>query len=174
MKEFNQKWIQKKLEILKKKPNSLAYAPLADTLRRAGHFKAAEKISEQGIKHHPKKAENYICLGQALYDQGKYETAGKILGTALKLEPGNILTLRLLGEIFIQLREPKKALRIYELISVYCPDNKAVQNLKEKLNSFHFDDYDRFTVQTLSQISKQIQIEKAPAIRPKQFFNPHP
>ena len=174
MKELDQKWIQKKLKELKKNPNSSAYAPLADTMRRAGHFKTAEKISRQGIKHLPKKAENYICLGQTLYDQGEYEKSRKILSQAVKLEPGNILTLRLLGEIFIQLKEPKNALKIYEMISIYCPDNKAVQNLKEKLNSFHFKDYDRFTVQTLSQISKQIQIEKMPAIRPKQFFNPHP
>ena len=79
-------------------PDSKAFAPLADLLRRDGQFEEALVLLEDGLARYPDYLSAMVILGQTLLDARRMDHARKVLVRVLDLDPENFVALRLLSE----------------------------------------------------------------------------
>ena len=87
----------------------------------------------------------------------------------LDLEPGHLLSLRYLSELYIKFKDVKKALCIYEMLLLYSPQNAQIQNIVNKIHSAHLNDYDYFSERPLDMVAEdlsQMELHQQPSIRP--------
>lgn len=80
-------------------PASLAFAPLAEELRRAGRLAEAVQTCRTGLARHPEYASARATLGRALLDQGELDAALDELSAVLAVAPEHLAALRGLAEI---------------------------------------------------------------------------
>ncbi len=161
--------IKKGFKTLKKRPHFQIFPFLADLYRQQGQMQIAEKICFQGIKKYPKSCRGYNTLGHTYFDQGKYKKAQKMFEKALDLEPSNLLTLRFLGKIYIQLKDIPQALKIYKMLLVFYPHQKEVQNILTQLKVISTERYQYFSAQPLMKIAHnldQAEFMQRPRIQP--------
>lgn len=83
-------------------PASIAFAQLAEELRRAGLFEEAVTCCRAGLARHPSYVSARVTLGRALLALGRLEEAEAELRRVLESTPDNLSTLRSLGEIYQQ------------------------------------------------------------------------
>lgn len=165
------KLIKQGLKILKKRP--LVSAPLADLFRRLGNYKTAIQLSQYGIKKNPQFVTGHTVLGRTLFECNQYEKAQSAFEEAIKLNPENIMALRYLIKIHLRLKNIKKAVKIYEILQLYHPDDEWVEKIMKQINTH--EDYNDFHVENLNEFSinlSRVEVEKRPFIRPKTEINP--
>ena len=75
-------------------PASLAFAPLAEELRRAGRAREAVTLCQTGLSHHPEYVSARATLGRALLDLGELDDALFELPAVLSAAPENLMALR--------------------------------------------------------------------------------
>ncbi len=75
------------------------FAPLANEYRKAGDPLQAIAICREFLPQQPGHMSGHIVFGQALFDAQKFEEARTVFGTALTLDPENLIALRCLGDI---------------------------------------------------------------------------
>ena len=163
------KFINQSLRILYKNPNSLTFAPLAEAYRRKGAFQKAVQICKAGLKRHSEYAPGYAVLGCVYFDLKKYKKSMECFEKALDLEPGHLLSLRYLSDLYIRFKEVKKALCVYEMLLLSYPQDVQVQNIVNKMHSMHLRDYDYFSERSLDGVARdfsQMELQKQPSIRP--------
>lgn len=80
-------------------PASLAFAPLAEELRRAGRLAEAVQTCRSGLVRHPEYASARATLGRALLDQGDLDTALAELNAVLAAAPEHLPALKGVAEI---------------------------------------------------------------------------
>ena len=78
-------------------PQSRAFAPLADLLRRDGRHAEALTLLEDGLLRHPGFHGAMVILGHTLLDAGRSDHARRVLRTVLEHDPENLVALRLLA-----------------------------------------------------------------------------
>lgn len=92
---------QEKIERLRKRlraaPDSKAFAPLADELRKDGQVEEALGLLEDGLARFPDYLTAMVILGHTLVDSGRADHARKVLVRVLDLDPDNFVALRLLA-----------------------------------------------------------------------------
>ena len=81
-------------------PASIAFAQLAEELRRAGRLEEAVAECRSGLANHPSFVSARVTLGRALLEIGQLEDAQAELETVLGAAPGSFTALRALGEIY--------------------------------------------------------------------------
>ena len=163
------KFINQSLKALYKNPDSLVFAPLAEAYRRQGAFQKAVQICESGLNKHQEYAPGYAVLGCIYFDLKKYRKSMECFEKALDLEPGHLLSLRYLSDLYIRFKEVKKALCVYEMLLLSYPQDVQVQNIVNKMHSMHLRDYDYFSERSLDEAAldlSQIELQKQPSIRP--------
>jgi tetratricopeptide (TPR) repeat protein len=84
---------------LQKDPASIAFAQLAEELRRDGHFQEAADICRTGLTTYPKYSSARVTLARALIGLGRLQEARLELDEALSLAPDNLAAQRTLAEI---------------------------------------------------------------------------
>jgi tetratricopeptide (TPR) repeat protein len=96
-------------------PATLAFAPLAEELRRAGRAAEAIRICQAGLEIHPAYLSARATLGLALFEAGDLDTAFLELTTVLGSAPENLTALRGVAEIQERRGELRDALEKYRL-----------------------------------------------------------
>src|SRR5256712_7333793 len=98
---------------IQKDPASIAFAQLAEELRRAGQFEESVETCRAGLAPHPGYLSARVTLGRALIELNQLEEAQGELEHVLKNASENLAAIRGLGEIHHRRGELKKALRKY-------------------------------------------------------------
>src|SRR2546425_395653 len=98
---------------IQKDPASIAFAQLAEELRRAGQFEESVETCRAGLAIHPGYLSARVTLGRALLELNQLEEAQGELEYVLKNAPENLAAIRGLGEIHHRRGELKEALAQY-------------------------------------------------------------
>ena len=88
---------------LARDPESLAYADLAEALRRRGQRQEALQVVLQGLMRHPMHADGHDCLARIYADLGDLERARLAWSKALEIAPDHMGSLR--GVAFLLFRQ---------------------------------------------------------------------
>lgn len=78
----------------------MAFAQLAEELRRAGANDEAVAVCRAGLVHHPDNLTARVTLGRALVELGQLEDAFTELTFVLDAAPGNLPAIRALAEVY--------------------------------------------------------------------------
>lgn len=134
--------IEKYRQLLKKDPNSQAFAPLADAYRESGDMILAEKIVREGLRRHPEFAAGLIVLSRILKDQKKYEEALTLAEKATSISAENLLAHQIQGDLLLELKRPHEALKSYKMVLFLNPQSVKARKIVQKLESLTAADYD--------------------------------
>ncbi len=136
--------VQKYEQILRKDPNSQVFAPLADAYLEMGKAQQAEKLALRGLQLHPLLASGHVVMAKILRATNRPSEALESLDKAIQIAPENLLAYRLKGEILLENKSPKEALKAYKMVLFFNPQatkaQKIVQKLPSKmiLKAYHF------------------------------------
>lgn len=75
------------------------FAPLANEFRKAGDLDMAIGLCERHLAEQPSNMNGHVVYGQALFEAGRLDDARATFGTAISLDPENLIALRHLGDI---------------------------------------------------------------------------
>jgi tetratricopeptide (TPR) repeat protein len=84
---------------VQKDPASIAFAQLAEELRRQGQFQEAMEICRAGLARHPGYLSARLTLGRSLMALGEVAQAETELAAVLKMAPENLSAIRALAEV---------------------------------------------------------------------------
>jgi tetratricopeptide (TPR) repeat protein len=85
---------------IQKDPASIAFAQLAEELRRAGEYQESIETCRAGLNAHPGYLSARVTLGRALIEVNQLEEALEELQKVLKSAPENLAAIRGLAEIY--------------------------------------------------------------------------
>ena len=98
-----------RLEALRRRvqldPASIAFAPLAEELRRSGEHAEAVRVCLAGLEHHPAFLSARVTLGRALVALEQYQEARAEFEYVLSVAPDNLLAHRSLTELEAHCRD---------------------------------------------------------------------
>ena len=80
-------------------PASIAFASLAEELRKAGEHAEAVRVCRAGLEHHPTYLSARVTLGRALMELQEYPEARTELEYVLHAAPDNLIALKSMGEL---------------------------------------------------------------------------
>jgi tetratricopeptide (TPR) repeat protein len=124
--------IQELRRRVRQDPATLAFAPLAEELRRSGQTGEAIRVCEAGLAIHPEYHSARVTLGRALLDAGQFEHAFLELTTVLGVAPENLTALRGVAEIHERRGELEDALTKYRLaLSITGRDPELQRVIRE-------------------------------------------
>ena len=104
-------------------PASLAFAPLAEELRRAGRLDEAVQTCRSGLSFHPEYFTGRATLGRTLIDQGELDAALAELTAVLAAAPEHLAALKGVAEIHARRSESVEALSAYRRAHRLAPDD---------------------------------------------------
>ena len=153
MSQVNIRLLENYQRMLKEDPQSKVFAPLADAYRRLDMLAKAIEIAQKGVKLHPHFASGHVALGQALIENGDFETAVLHLKQAAELSPENILAHLSLARALLRIRQPKQALGAFKMVLFLNPQNEEALRAVSKLESLTADEFseDLFSIHVISQ-----------------------
>jgi tetratricopeptide (TPR) repeat protein len=114
-------------------PASLAFAPLAEELRRAGRAREAVTLCQNGLSHHPEYVSARATLGRALLDLGEIDDALFELQAVLSAAPENLMALRGIAEVHHRRGELAEALEAYRRARALAPQDADLEQAVETL-----------------------------------------
>jgi tetratricopeptide (TPR) repeat protein len=82
-----------------KDPASIAFASLAEELRKVGDHDEAVRVCRAGLEHHPAYLSARVTLGRALLELQQYPDARTELEFVLHAAPDNLLALKCMSEL---------------------------------------------------------------------------
>jgi tetratricopeptide (TPR) repeat protein len=94
-------------------PASLAFAPLAEELRRAGRLAEAIDACRTGLARHPEYLSARATLGRALLDHGELDASLTELSKVLAAAPEHLAALKGIAEIHARRGDTAAALDSY-------------------------------------------------------------
>lgn len=113
--------------ILKDKPESRAFAPLAEIYRKSGQLEKALETALKGVEFNPKYHSGRVALARVLVDLNQLSEAKNQLDIVVKNEPENILALRILGKVSIQIKDFKTAIEAYTRLKSIQPEDQKIR-----------------------------------------------
>jgi predicted regulator of Ras-like GTPase activity (Roadblock/LC7/MglB family) len=99
-------------EELASDPSSLAFLPLAETLRRRGQIDLARKVALRGLERHPHNPDAHDQLARIHADAGDIQSAFDEWDMVLRLAPGHVGAVKGLAFIRFQQGELAEAERL--------------------------------------------------------------
>ena len=84
---------------VEKDPASIAFASLAEELRRTGDHDEAVRVCRAGLEHHPTYLSARVTLGRALLELQQYPEARTELEYVIHAAPDNLLALKCMSEL---------------------------------------------------------------------------
>src|SRR5690349_6863657 len=82
-----------------KDPASIAFASLAEELRKAGEHDEAVRVCRAGLEHHPTYLSARVTLGRALMEIQQYPEARTEFEYVLHAAPDNLIALKSMSEL---------------------------------------------------------------------------
>jgi tetratricopeptide (TPR) repeat protein len=95
---------------VQKDPASIAFAQLAEELRRAHQLPEAVEVCRAGLALHPSYLSARVTLGRTLVELNELEHAEEELNIVLRSAPENLAAMRGLGEIYLRRGQEVQAL----------------------------------------------------------------
>jgi tetratricopeptide (TPR) repeat protein len=108
-------------------PASIAFAQLAEELRRAGALDEAVAVCRHGLLRHPEYVSARVTLGRALLLLGRFDEAGEELEGVLKAAPQNLAAIRALAEIRARQGDRRAALAYYNRALMLAPNDPELE-----------------------------------------------
>ena len=96
---------------LRKDPASIAFAQLAEELRRAGHHADAVAVAQTGLAIYPEYLSARVTLGRSLIELARLDDAQRELETVLATAPEHLAATRGLADIHHRRQPSPAALR---------------------------------------------------------------
>jgi tetratricopeptide (TPR) repeat protein len=112
---------------VRKDPASIAFAQLAEELRRAGAFQEAVDTCRAGLVSHPSYLSARVTLGRALIGLNELELAQTELERVLASAADNLAARRGLGEICSRQGRLEQALAHYQSASTLAPNDPDLE-----------------------------------------------
>jgi tetratricopeptide (TPR) repeat protein len=110
-------------------PASIAFAALAEELRRASRFREAVEVSRAGLRHHPTYVSARVTLGRSLVELQEFEQAEREFAFVLRSAPDNLAARRALGELCWQRLRFADALTHFRAARTLAPDDKELPGI---------------------------------------------
>jgi tetratricopeptide (TPR) repeat protein len=129
---------------VQKDPASIAFAQLAEELRRAGQFEESIQTCRAGLNIHPGYLSARVTLGRALLEVEQLEAAQGELELVLKSAPENLAAIRGLAEIFHRQGMLTEALAQYRAALALAKNDPDLQ-------------------QTVAELAKEVEPQKPSA-----------
>ncbi len=96
---------------LRRDPASIAFAQLAEELRRAGHYADAVAVAQTGLAIYPEYLSARVTLGRSLIELGRLDDAQRELETVLATAPEHLAATRALADVRSRRQPSAAALR---------------------------------------------------------------
>ena len=113
---------------LQKDPGSIAFAQLAEEYRRAGRYRDAIQVCQDGLARHPGYLSARVTLGRALIEVGNLDGAHRELTAVLRLAPENLSAIRGLAEVHRKRGELPEALANFTTAFELAGNDPAVED----------------------------------------------
>ncbi len=110
-------------------PASIAFAQLAEELRRARQVDEAIEVCRTGLAIHPGYVSARVTLGRALLEAGNLEQAHAELTTVLRSAPENLSAIRGLAEVHRRRGELPEALEQYRAASELAHNDPGIDQI---------------------------------------------
>lgn len=107
-------------------PTSRVFAPLAEAYRRLGQVDEAIEICREGLGHHPDFHGGRVALAKCYIDKKMHAEARQELERVVQAVPENLLAQRLLGDVYLALRDSLAALHCYKMALLLSPNDVAL------------------------------------------------
>jgi tetratricopeptide (TPR) repeat protein len=107
-------------------PTSRVFAPLAEAYRRLGRIDDAIEICREGLGHHPDFHGGRVALAKCYIDKKLFGEARAELERVVQSVPENLLAQRLLGDVYLALRDSVSALHCYKMALLLSPTDVAL------------------------------------------------
>jgi tetratricopeptide (TPR) repeat protein len=120
--------------LIQKDPASIAFAQLAEELRRSGALQEAVDTCRAGLGIHPSYLSARVTLGRALLELNQLEAAEAELGRVLTNAGDNLAALRGLGEISSRRGTAGEALKYYQTALALAPNDPDLEALVANLS----------------------------------------
>lgn len=115
-------------------PDSRAFVPLAEELRRLGMLEEALTLLETELKKHPHFSSGLVVLGRILLDAGSPERARQVLSRVREIDSDNLLILNLLLDDAGGRGAWQEAIALVRDLARLEPDNSHWTHLQAKLS----------------------------------------
>lgn len=125
-----------------KNPQSRIFAPLAEAYRQMGMLEEALRICTKGVQIHPDFAGGRVALAKILIDRKDLAGALTHLENAIRISPDNLMAHLLSGEILLELRRPKDALKAFKMVLFLNPSDQRALKAVRKWEFLSADEYD--------------------------------
>jgi tetratricopeptide (TPR) repeat protein len=114
-------------------PASIAFAALAEELRRAQQFAEAVEVARAGLRRHPAYASARVTLGRALFELGDIEPSRLELEQALASAPENLAALRSLADLYRHTGADARARELARRGAALAPQDRELRALLQAL-----------------------------------------
>ena len=109
------------------------FAPLANEYRKVGDLDQALFICEAYLPQQPGHMSGHIVHGQTLFEMGRFDDSKAAFGSALALDPENLIALRHLGDIAKQAGDLNTAREWYQRVLEADPRNEEIVEVMAEL-----------------------------------------
>jgi predicted regulator of Ras-like GTPase activity (Roadblock/LC7/MglB family)/Flp pilus assembly protein TadD len=123
------KELQKKVA---QNPASLVFAPLADTLRKAGRLDEAIEVCLAGLEHNPSYMTARVILGRTYTEKGQLDEAINEFKKITVADAGNIMAHSMLGQLYMRRSQHAEAIEEYQRVLALNPDDAGTQAALEE------------------------------------------
>ena len=123
------KELQKKVA---QNPASLVFAPLADTLRKAGRLDEAVEACLAGLEQNPSYMTARVILGRTYAEKGMLEEAIAEFKKITLADAGNIMAHSMLGQMYTRRSQFGEAIEEYQRVLALNPDDAGTQAALEE------------------------------------------
>ena len=117
------------------------FAPLANEYRKVGDLDQAIFICEAYLPQQPGHMSGHIVYAQTLFEMGRFDESKAAFGTALALDPENMIALRHLGDIARHAGDFNTAREWYQRVLEGDPRNEEIVEVMASLK----EEYSRGT-----------------------------
>jgi tetratricopeptide (TPR) repeat protein len=109
------------------------FAPLANEYRKVGDLDQAVFICEAYLPQQPGHMSGHIVYAQTLFELGRFDDSKAAFGSALALDPENLIALRHLGDIARQAGDLNTAREWYQRVLEADPRNEEIVEVMASL-----------------------------------------
>lgn len=113
-------------------PESLVFAPLADSLRKSGSLPEALEVCLKGLERHAHYHNARVVLGRIYEDMGKPSEAEAEYQKVLENDPEHFQALTHLGELFLSRKQHQAAIEEFQKALALNPDDEPTQEMLKK------------------------------------------
>jgi tetratricopeptide (TPR) repeat protein len=111
---------------VEKDPASIAFAPLAEELRKAGEHDEAVRVCRAGLAYHPTYLSAHVTLGRALIELNQYPDARKEFEYVLLAAPDNLLARKGINDLAARSGAPAPPIPIAEPAPTEAPPHVQI------------------------------------------------